>query len=309
MKQKVRNGGKASDAWNFVRQMAELGSGSDPESDASTSSSDSSTEEIQDHPNPIPPQNELSCPSKDDRIKSLEDELALLRKAQNAADYHADRSDQSDHMVVTKEEFLVKDSTILLNKKRQEERKRKKVDKAVQMYCGSANSVRIQKRAYKGKMKSFEKKRKYEMVCPECTVTVLGSHLKEHLWIKHPKKWNKNSAKMRESEMRVMYLWASKPNFKSQPKPLPCEECHNWHLRLDAHLVKHKAHANLNGEERGGIMRRMRLKYWGNEVTQKPSEFNKPLSAAHTKEVTTPMVESTSFPQGKSTGMCHLMLY
>ena len=83
------------------------------------------------------------------------------------------------------------------------------MDKAVQMYCGSANAVRIQKRAYKGKMKSFEKKRKYEMVCLECTVKVLGSHLKEHLWIKHPQKWSKNGAKMKESEMRVMYLLAS----------------------------------------------------------------------------------------------------
>ena len=61
-------------------------------------------------------------------------------------------------------------------------------------------------------------------------------------------------------------------------------------------------HANLNGEERGEIMRRMRLKYWGNQIIQKPSEFIKPLSAAHTvtKEVTTTMVECTSLSQQKS---------
>ena len=69
------------------------------------------------------------------------------------------------------------------------------------------------------------------MRCPECQI--VSSNLKPHLICAH--KYSEQSAKFKESELRVMYLWAKQDKHGST-KSLPCHLCFKWHLRLDNHL-------------------------------------------------------------------------
>jgi len=112
--------------------------------------------------------------------------------------------------------------------KRKLEKRRKELKKRIEKYVGV------------GKIKEvYDKnnvKRSFLMVCPDCGFR--STRLHQHLATKHDV--DLKEAKMRESKIRVMYLWAKKDHH-GIAKPLPCEKCCKWFCRLDNHLkVKHK---------------------------------------------------------------------
>ena len=82
------------------------------------------------------------------------------------------------------------------------------------------------------------------------------TRLHQHLMTKHS--FSEKDAKLKESELRVMFLWSRKEKH-GVAKPLPCEICGQWMLRLDNHLkAKHK----MDSIEVKETLHTMREKYW-----------------------------------------------
>ena len=135
-----------------------------------------------------------------------------------------------------------------LRKKRKAERKRKKLQACLEEYVGPAGTV-------KTLTYGVDMRRTYDIKCPECGTS--ATKLKDHLVIKH--KYSEYDAKFKESEIRIMFLWAQKEKH-GVAKPLPCETCGTWQMRLDNHLkFKHK---DFSKEKVSLIMKESKNKYW-----------------------------------------------
>ena len=135
-----------------------------------------------------------------------------------------------------------------LAKKRAEERKRKKKLSCIGKYVGPPCTIKERTTGIKSARKT------YDIKCPICSLS--ASRLHQHLCSKH--KMSMKDAKFKESEIRVMYLWAQKDKH-GVAKPLPCEICWIWHRRLDMHLKgKHK----FNSDQVKETMKKARETYW-----------------------------------------------
>ena len=154
-----------------------------------------------------------------------------------------------------------------LAKKRELERKRRKVAACVKEHVGPMDTI---KKISTGN----DSRRSFNIKCPECSVTFTRLH--QHLQNAH--KYSLDDARFKESEIRVMYLWALKEKH-GNPKPLPCEICFTWHLRLDHHFIyKHK---DISKEERLRLVISTREKYWSNtEVSDNNPKDRKSAAAA-----------------------------
>ena len=159
-----------------------------------------------------------------------------------------DESLKEDIKIVSKKQFLSKKQKLL--RKRKQERIGKKSRATVQHYLGSHDAVTL-KYTSKGK-------RVFDMKCPKCNEVIKNGFLNKHLEKNH--KMSSSEAKLKTSEQRVMYLWAKK-NKHGCEKPLPCEMCHTWHLRLGNHL--HYKHKNISKADKSAIVMQMRSKHWG----------------------------------------------
>ena len=135
-----------------------------------------------------------------------------------------------------------------LRKKRILERKRKKLQTCLDKFVGPAGTV-------KATVTGEDSKRTFYIKCSECGVVC--SKLRLHFMLMH--KYSEEQAKFKESELRVMYLWARKGKHGSA-KPLPCQYCSTWYLRLDNHL-KYK-HKELEKMQINSILESTRQEYW-----------------------------------------------
>ncbi|XP_065676531.1 uncharacterized protein LOC105844710 isoform X2 [Hydra vulgaris] len=187
-----------------------------------------------------------------DIISGLEEEIEILqsklKKAERAAEreYMSDSSNQS--LINTNKTIKITQKKDFQNlfKKRKDEQNRKKVRACLEKYVGSSETVKS--RNAKNNCRVFD------IICPDCEVK--QTRLSNHLISKH--QFSKDDASLKESELRVLFLWAQK-NKHGVAKPLPCLLCFKWHLRLDSHLRnKHK----MNKDQIVKVTSEARQKYW-----------------------------------------------
>ncbi|XP_057295982.1 uncharacterized protein LOC130624937 isoform X1 [Hydractinia symbiolongicarpus] len=186
--------------------------------------------------------------------EEIEDLRKRLRRAERAAEKEfMDVSSEKEicHEEAEGEERVKNDLKYKekkLKEKRKRERLRKKVRANLELYLPSHDTV---------KPSHVKKKRKFEMKCIECGEVMKSDSLAGHLVTIH--KYSSDTARMKESELRVMFLWASKEKHGSE-KPLPCVICNKWHMRLRNHLrYKHK---DLQNEDINKIVESARKEYW-----------------------------------------------
>ena len=102
-----------------------------------------------------------------------------------------------------------------------------------------------------------DNRRVFDIKCPECSF--VATKLLQHLASIH--KYTDSEAKLKESEVRVMYLWANKDK---HDVPLPCQLCCNCHIRLDNHLKRiHK----LDKNEVQSMLKAGRGKHWSASIS------------------------------------------
>ena len=197
----------------------------------------------------------------EENFKYLIESRARLAKVIAAVegDYEA-ISDLSDVETVTIKTKKKKKSEIgkKINKIKRSRLKQKRLKKSqacIKRHLGALDAVKI--RTY-GSGKKL--KRVFTFKCPECNVSI-EIDLARHLVKKH--KYDKKAAGMKQSELRVMFLWAKEPKVGSQ-LPLPCEECHKWHKRLDHHLKKKHP---MPVSEQKRLLSTLREKIWGSKTT------------------------------------------
>ena len=199
-------------------------------------------------------------------VNVLKDEMERLRLRIARAERAAERdylSDSDSHLssvanntktVPLKAEkgkkFLSRAQT--LYKKRMLERKRKKAASCILEHVGPSGTVKSRRTGVANK-----ERRVFDIQCPECPLK--SSRLHSHLESVH--KYTSEEAKFKESEVRVMYLWAKKEKH-GIPKPLPCELCFTWHLRLDNHIKY--SHKDMDQEKCADMTKMAREKYWTN---------------------------------------------
>ena len=135
-----------------------------------------------------------------------------------------------------------------LRRKRKLERKRRKVQACHIQYVGPTGTVKAVKIGE-------HQKQGFDIKCGDCGMVC--TKLRQHLVVKH--KYTEDQARFKESELRVMCLWAKKDKH-SIPKPLPCALCNIWFLRLDNHL-KYK-HKEMDIYQRQAILKTARDEYW-----------------------------------------------
>ena len=123
------------------------------------------------------------------------------------------------------------------------------------------------KRTYGSKDK---KRRAFTFICPECSQTI-EIHLKRHLLTCHSLKYNEDSADLKQSELRVLYLSGSQDKSRKQLH-LPCTDCNKWYLRLDRHLKSGK-YAGLTAEERIERLELARIKHWNSVGRTRQSKY------------------------------------
>ena len=148
-----------------------------------------------------------------------------------------------------------------IKKDRIKMRKQKRLDSCVIKHLGSSDVVK--ERSY-GPDKV---KRVFTFKCPECKEEI-EINLARHLVTKH--KYEAKEAAMKQSELRVLYLWA-KGEKTGKQLPLPCELCMKWHLRLDHHLnKKHK----MRKCERKKMLDTLRKKVWNTNSVENYKRVN-----------------------------------
>ena len=226
-----------------------------------------------------------------DKVATIKSEIEKLQERLRRAERAAENEDESDDRITTnssnessKDNSNIKRirkrsgkrrtcgkkrGKVLVNvrnakMKRIEKRRRKKLESCHEQYVGAIGTV-IQRVSGSGK-------RVFDMKCHLCNQEF--TKLAQHLVNKH--KLDEKEAKLKESELRVMYLWASKDKH-GIAKPLPCEICSTWFMRLDNHLVeRHK----LSVEEKNNIMEEARGKYWCSaDIDQGSKSTEKPMNA------------------------------
>ena len=99
------------------------------------------------------------------------------------------------------EERNIKKKASALRKKRIAEKRMARRRACIKTHLGSLDILQFRTYGYR-KMK----KRVYTFKCPECSEKI-EINLERHLVLKH--KYKLKYAKMKQSEIRVMYLWAS----------------------------------------------------------------------------------------------------
>ena len=114
-----------------------------------------------------------------------------------------------------------------MKERRKKEKKDRKIELLLKEHLGSTDAVSPTE--YKGK-------RSFIYKCPECG-DFISEKLARHLKIKHSKSWQ--YARLTQTRMRVLYLWCNAKKHNTH-LPLPCEDCSEWHTRLDKHLKTHK---------------------------------------------------------------------
>ncbi|XP_065656601.1 uncharacterized protein LOC136081999 [Hydra vulgaris] len=190
--------------------------------------------------------------SQSDIISGLQEEIEImqskLKKAERAAEreYMSDNSNQP--LINTNETIRITQKKDFQNlfKKRKDEQKGKKVRACLKKYVGSSETVK--------KRNAKNNRRVFNIICPVCEVK--QTRLSNHLISKH--QFSKDDASLKESELRVLFLWAQK-NKHGVAKPLPCLLCSKWHLRLDNHLRnKHK----MSKDQIVKVTSEARQKYW-----------------------------------------------
>ena len=202
------------------------------------------------------------APKKKKNVFSVKKQLAKRkaerrkRKGEHLSDVFEEDSDVVKEVeVLPKKHKKVLSVAKRLAKKRKEERRKRKVRSCVLQYVGPVGTI---KKRITGRSSL---RRVYDIKCPTCSFK--SSRLSQHLVSVH--KFDEKIAKMKESEIRVMYLWAKK-NKHGVPKPLPCDICHIWHLRLDNHLKnKHK----MGKDDVKVSLEKARAQYWCTEKTEK----------------------------------------
>ena len=150
--------------------------------------------------------------------------------------------------------FIVKNKRAIfrsaedLKNKRKKRRMEQKIKSCHEKYVGPVGTV-VER--YVG---ASSEKRDFDMKCPMCDQEV--TRLQQHLVLQH--QMDEQDAKLKTSEMRVMFLWSRKSKH-GVPRPLPCSICNTWMLRLDTHLVrKHK----LEKKEANEILKKARMNTW-----------------------------------------------
>ncbi|XP_057302645.1 uncharacterized protein LOC130636789 isoform X2 [Hydractinia symbiolongicarpus] len=206
-----------------------------------------------------------------DEIMELKKSMEVMRKRLEKAEKAAEREytyvegdnendDDDVDMSVQKSENtseeirkthkILSHGKILANK-RKAERKRKKMLACVNKYVGPPGTIKERKTGV------IDYRKVYDIKCPVCSV--VSSRLYQHLMLQH--KFSDREAKLKESEVRVMFLWSKKEKH-GIPKPLPCAICGVWHLRLRTHLKrKHK----FEGSKITEILETARKENWANE--------------------------------------------
>ena len=144
--------------------------------------------------------------------------------------------------------------------KRRKEKKKIQNDKLMTEILGDVKAV---EEKYEGGRRSYFYK------CPECDI-VIRDKLSRHLVKIH--KFEINEAHMKQSEVRVMFLWIRSEKHNC-PLPVPCEQCNEWFLRLDHHLRHHKKHLITDEDELSKLIDAAKNKFWGRGIsTNKPRQ-------------------------------------
>ena len=193
-------------------------------------------------------------------ILELREEVEELRERLRKAERAAEREHMSDvdddhsteptvNVIPSSRKKKMVSLSKRLAKKRKEERQKKKVRSCVSQYVGPAGTIR---KRHTGR---DSLRRVYDIKCMICSFK--SSRLSNHLVKKH--QFDARDARMKESEIRVLYLWAKKPKH-GIPKPLPCDICNLWYLRLDNHLKK--KHKDMTNEQIRNVLEQARTKYW-----------------------------------------------
>ena len=150
-----------------------------------------------------------------------------------------------------------------------------KLQKQLTKYLGAENVVRAVMTG------TGNRKKSYYFLCEYCKESYLGSNFVQHLVAKH--KFSTRKGKMLQSKLRVLYLWILK-NKKGVQRPLPCESCGIWHLRLDNHLkLKHN---DLTDMEHKALLFDGRKKYWMDEEKHGSTEEEEEEEAGESESFT-----------------------